>query len=640
MDAQQKSQDKGKTDTKPTNQDKYKKTEITFPNGNRAQLVAPPAGTDAADILNALGIEQPEALIMITGGAANLDRDMKANDELRSRLVQLFSRGVARAAVDIGALIIDGGTHSGVMALMGQGVADRGRKSSLLGVAPTGKVTYPGGPAEGSIEDGAPLDPNHSHFVLVQSDKWGGETDTMYELAEALANRVLDPPPPADESSSAQDGAEASPAKIPVVTVLASGGLIAKDEVLRSVRQGWPIIVVQGSGRLADRIAKLWKKAEKKRSKCASTADPVMAEITDEGSIQLFPMDGPVAGLEQLVSGQLRRLRKDPALEDAWKRFADYDHNAKIAQKRSLGLQKWILGLGVAATFLAVSHSILKPVETPWIAQANGYLRYLVILMPIVVSILQAGAAKFKGGANYILLRGSAEALKRQIYRYRAQVGIYSPEETKTEPREVKLARKVKTVGGQLMKTEANQGSLKPYQGQLPPHYEGPEDDDGFSDLDAEEYLTWRLEDQLKWYRSRTERFDKQLRRFHWLILSFGGVGTFLAAIGLEIWIAVTVALAGALSSFLELKQVEATLLAYNQATTDLGGIRIWWHALPREDRTKQENKEKLVMNTETVLQTELAGWVQEMRDALAELYEEAEASGEATASGKPPSGE
>jgi len=113
-----------------------------------------------------------------------------------------------------------------------------------------------------------------------------------------------------------------------------------------------------------------------------------------------------------------------------------------------------------------------------------------------------------------------------------------------------------------------------------------------------------------------------------------------LAAIGLEIWIAVTVALAGALSSFLELKQVEATLLAYNQAATDLEGIRIWWHALPREDRTKQENKEKLVMNTETVLQTELAGWVQEMRDALAELYEEAEASGEATESGEPPSGE
>jgi hypothetical protein len=325
--------------------------------------------------------------------------------------------------------------------------------------------------------------------------------------------------------------------------------------------------------------------------------------------------------------------QRNPTLEEAWKRFADYDHNAKIAQKRFLRLRKWILGLGVAATFLAVSHSILKPIETPWIAQANGYLRYLVILIPIAFSTLQAGAAKFKGGTNYVLLRGSAEALKREIYRYRAQVGIYSPKETKTEPREVKLARKAKTIGGQLMKTEANQGSLKPYQGQLPPYYEGPEDDDGFSDLDPEEYLAWRLGDQLKWYRSRTEKFDKQLRRFHWLILSFGGVGTFLAAIGLEIWMAVTVALAGAFASFLELKEAEATLVAYNQAATDLEGIRIWWHALPDDDQAEQENKEKLVKYTETVLQTELAGWVQEMVDALAELYGEAEASGEATES-------
>jgi hypothetical protein len=272
-DAQQKSQDKGKTDTKPTNQDKYKKTEITFPNGNRAQLVTVPAGAEAADILDALGIEQPEALIMITGGAASLDRDMKANDELRSRLVQLFSRGVARAAVDVGALIIDGGMHSGAMALMGQGVADRGRKSVLLGVAPAGRVTYPGGPAEGSIEYSAPLDPNHSHFVLVESDEWGGETGTMFELAKALGK------------------------EIPVVTMLVGGELdgIAKDEVLHSVRQGWPIIVIEGSGRLADEIA------TGLRGKPSFINDPAIAEIID-GDIHLIAMDSCVAELQQLIS--------------------------------------------------------------------------------------------------------------------------------------------------------------------------------------------------------------------------------------------------------------------------------------------------------------------------------------------------
>ena len=313
----------------------------------------------------------------------------------------------------------------------------------------------------------------------------------------------------------------------------------------------------------------------------------------------------------------------NPALEDAWKRFANYDHNAKITQKRFFRLRKTILGLGVAATFLAVLYSILKPVETPWIAQANSYLRYLVILMPILVSVLQVGAAKFKAGTNYVLLRGSAEALKREIYLYRAQAGIYNPEQTKIEPRESKLVRKVNAISGQLMKTEISQVGLTPYEGELPPKYGAAEDDKGFFDLDPEKYLAWRLEDQLKFYRSRINKFDKQMRWFQWSIFILGGVGTFLAAIGLEVWIAVTVTMTVTFVSFLECKQVETTLVAYNQAATDLEGIRIWWHALPNEDKIKRENKDKLVTNTEMVLQTELAGWVQQMHDALDELYKE-----------------
>lgn len=210
MDAQQKNQDNSKT-------------EIVFSNGNRARLVVPAAGISAASVLKALEIGQPKTLIMIAGGAGGLD------EALRPRLVELFSKGIAPAGID--ALIIDGGTQAGVMAMMGEGVVETGRNSVLLGVAPAGKVTYPGGPADGSIEDGAPLDSNHSHFVLVESDEWGGETETMYELAEELSKEV------------------------PVLTILVNGGEVAKYEVLQSVYHGWAIIVIEGTGRLADEIA-------------------------------------------------------------------------------------------------------------------------------------------------------------------------------------------------------------------------------------------------------------------------------------------------------------------------------------------------------------------------------------------------
>ena len=41
------------------------------------------------------------------------------------------------------------------------------------------------------IEDGVPLEPNHSHFVLVQSSEWGDEARKMLELSRAMNARVV-----------------------------------------------------------------------------------------------------------------------------------------------------------------------------------------------------------------------------------------------------------------------------------------------------------------------------------------------------------------------------------------------------------------------------------------------------------------
>jgi hypothetical protein len=248
-----------------------RKQELIFPNSNRAQLVAPPSGTHAADILQALGIEKPKGLIVILGGAANLA------ETVMLPLVQLFSWGIAPAAARLGAGIIDGGTQAGVMAIMGQGVADRGRKSVPLGVVPAGKITYPGGQIEGSVGDGIPLDPNHSHFVLVESNEWGGETETMFQLAQALAEAT------------------------PTVAVLANGGTIAKEETWRSVRQGWPIIVIKHSGGLADKIAELYGNRYPFRD------DPVLAEIVKDGDIHLIPLSGSIGEIERLIAHQFEQ---------------------------------------------------------------------------------------------------------------------------------------------------------------------------------------------------------------------------------------------------------------------------------------------------------------------------------------------
>lgn len=241
------------------------KQEITFPNGHKAQLVTPPLGTPAADILKSLDIAATKALLLLIGGASSLDQ------ALVPRLLQLFSRNIARIAADAGALIMDGGTQAGVMAIMGQAIAARGYQSPLLGVAPAAKVTYPGGPPGNPAQAGAPLEPNHSYFVLVAGREWGDETDTFYELAESLA------------------GARK------VVTILVNGGPIATTELLASVRRGWPIIVMAGTGRLADEIAAL------SLPQPGRIIDPAFAEIIADGELHLFSLNDPPEDLEQLL---------------------------------------------------------------------------------------------------------------------------------------------------------------------------------------------------------------------------------------------------------------------------------------------------------------------------------------------------
>ena len=86
---------------------------------------------------------------------------------------------------------------------------------------------------------------------------------------------------------------------------------------------------------------------------------------------------------------------------------------------------------------------------------------------------------------------------------------------------------------------------------------------------------------------------------------------------------ALTVALVSLFTAFLEYRQVQSTLIQYNQAVTNLENLQNWWITLPLDDKKKQENIDKLVDTSETILNSELTGWVQQMQSAMAKIYEQ-----------------
>jgi SLOG in TRPM, prokaryote len=242
-----------------------RKNTITFGNGNRAVVVTAPRDAGAKAILDALEVTSPRAVILLFGGAAGLDDSRKAH------LETLFAEGVAPAAAELGALIIDGGTQSGVMAMMGEAVARYPKTCQLLGIAPEGKIAHPEISGGSAVSDGTPLEPNHSHFVLVESNEWGGETGKMLELARAF--------------------------NTPIVAILVNGGAIAAGEALQSVRNGWQLLVVEGSGRFADELSAAVRDGH-------STQSAEVSEIARSGRVALFHVDNAASTLKI----QLRRM--------------------------------------------------------------------------------------------------------------------------------------------------------------------------------------------------------------------------------------------------------------------------------------------------------------------------------------------
>jgi len=56
-------------------------------------------------------------------------------------------------------------------------------------------------------------------------------------------------------------------------------------------------------------------------------------------------------------------------------------------------------------------------------------LHILVLVTPVAISIVGAYNSHFREGNKWILLRGAAEAMKREIFRFRTQAGAYGDQQ-------------------------------------------------------------------------------------------------------------------------------------------------------------------------------------------------------------------
>jgi hypothetical protein len=244
---------------------------ISLPHGRTAVALLAPADVSGEEAVAALGLPTPRGLIVLNGGTSELP------SELDAALRRILGEGVARVAVEERLTVITGGTDAGVFGVFGQALGEE-RTAPVIGVAPAARVTWPGrewprgrGPRE---EEPVPLEPHHTHFLLVAGTEWGVETDAMLSLSSALSTG----------STS--------------LAVLAGGGSVARREVLAHVRAGREVIALAESGRFADELAG------------AIAGGPVAegetAEIVATGLVTVLEAAEPPSTLANLVRARLR----------------------------------------------------------------------------------------------------------------------------------------------------------------------------------------------------------------------------------------------------------------------------------------------------------------------------------------------
>jgi len=166
------------------------------------------------DAWQKLGFHSPQPTIVVVGGAGGM------SDDDIVKVKAFFKDGLLPFAAEKKAVIVDGGTDSGVMAAVGYA------RQALSSTVPA--VGVYARDVEGIA---GMLETNHTHFITCPGSHWGDESEFLAAAASTLS-----------ESQ-------------PTVAILINGGQITWNDARINIEYGRSVVIAEGTGRAADVIA-------------------------------------------------------------------------------------------------------------------------------------------------------------------------------------------------------------------------------------------------------------------------------------------------------------------------------------------------------------------------------------------------
>ncbi|WAR05192.1 TRPM2-like protein [Mya arenaria] len=159
------------------------------------------------------GLDKPNLLISVTGGAKNFN--------MSKRLRDTFRRGLMKTALTTGAWIVTGGTHAGVMKHVGEAVKDFGIASM-----------------------------NKNPVISIGIAPWG-----CVQNKEALIDEESKGLWPANYRIEKEQRNKENAVSVPIILLVLEGGPGTLETVHQAILNNTPTVVVKSSGRAADILA-------------------------------------------------------------------------------------------------------------------------------------------------------------------------------------------------------------------------------------------------------------------------------------------------------------------------------------------------------------------------------------------------
>jgi hypothetical protein len=262
----------------------------------------------------------------------------------------------------------------------------------LLGVAPTAKVPFG---AEAMPSEGATPDPNHTHFIRISGSSWGDESAVLVGVAERVALRGS------------------------LLVLAVAGGEGTERELRLAAERRWPVLLVTGCGGTTDRVAaELFVDdngflMQGRISK--SLPESTLVSHVDR-SLWSHVETSDRTGTSRVLYW---RLADKELLKQAWLRFSMLDSRAGAEKPRDRRFKRAVLALAVLATLLAILAPIVES------SPGHEILLGGLVGAPLVASILLLLQARRLGGSRWVSFRSAAEAIRREIYRFRTGAGVY-----------------------------------------------------------------------------------------------------------------------------------------------------------------------------------------------------------------------